>query len=242
MPTPRLSIRDRLHCRSSAPILPPPRRLWSTETLACSLVLSGSVSHRTLLRGSSTCCSLHGRPGNLTRYRMEEQRNQASLSDRIRAISDSCIGRDGEDFASAKARMQSAREAFYEVLADQIAAPLNAYLASMPQSTAEEKQLVARTANNELRQLGLTIKCPKTGYPAHLRGVAESPEGRFQLCLTVDGNYKRPLTSKTLPQLSFMIRPVRGGPSRSQEGSWESRTSANPGESDRSNKGGPRGR
>jgi len=132
--------------------------------------------------------------------------------------------RKQDDYESLGGRLAEARELFHDLLADRFVDTFNAHLASQPQDTAEQKQALARAANADLRKLGLTIRCPKTGTAAHLRGISRgSSSGSFQLSRSSNANYTRSGTSKSLPHIDLMIRPVHGGPNPSKPDSWVKR-------------------
>jgi len=84
---------------------------------------------------------------------------------------------------------------------------INEQLMSRGSATLAEKQDLSKWANAELRAVGLAIRCPKTGRPSTLlAGPGNQPiVGRFQLQHKgVDGKWKRPLSTPTLPYLRLM--------------------------------------
>ena len=93
---------------------------------------------------------------------------------------------------------------------------LNAHLLSFPHETYAEKQEIASWVNEELRRLGLAIRCPKTGEPAILvadvQGGVDSPS-RFRLEITdKDGRRARTFSSRNLPELELREDTVRPEP------------------------------
>ena len=84
---------------------------------------------------------------------------------------------------------------------------INEQLMSRGSATLAEKQDLSKWANAELRAVGLAIRCPKTGRPSTLlAGPGNQPiVGRFQLQHKgLDGKWKRPLSTPTLPYLRLM--------------------------------------
>jgi len=90
---------------------------------------------------------------------------------------------------------------------------LNEHMARLPQASCSEKQALAKWVNAELRELGLAIRCPKTGTPAYLMGSPVLPDqaGRFQLEIRQEnsGRRHRTLSSVTLPHLTLMAEDPR---------------------------------
>tara|TARA_R110002111_G_scaffold18776_8_gene45909 strand:+ start:160 stop:666 length:507 start_codon:yes stop_codon:yes gene_type:complete len=142
-----------------------------------------------------------------------------------------------KDYMALRTSLEEARDLFHEVLAERLRDSFNDHLASEPHESAIEKRSLSRAANADLRGLGLAIKCPKTGEPAHLRGVADTETGRFQLCLTANSSYARSVTSKQLPTLDLMIRPTHGGPNPSKDSSWAQRAVDQKNSSNKSQRG-----
>lgn len=151
------------------------------------------------------------------------EKEKKDIEARLKRIGDLLTERKKDDYESLRDRLQEARAEFHDLLADRFAEVFNSHLAAQPHETIAEKQALCRAANADLREVGLSIRCPKTGEPAHLHASPDSSEGRFQICLASDSNYKRTLTSKPLPVLSLMGRPIRG-PGRSELNSWTTRT------------------
>ena len=106
-------------------------------------------------------------------------------------------------------RVTELRTAFHRFLAEQLQSRLNAHLKTVPQESYQEKQALASQVNRELRELGLSIRCPRTGLPAILiADVREPSEGssRFRLeVATAEGGRRRTYTAATLPDLELMV-------------------------------------
>lgn len=138
-----------------------------------------------------------------------------------------------EDYASVAGRLRQALELFHDVIAERLTGPLNERLAQLPHSTIAEKQTLSRLANEELRNLGVAIRCPKIDGPVFLRAVDGHHTGRgsFQFC-SLARPYSRKLSSTDLFHLDLMGHPDRGVRHDSQE-SWTERTEGQRGRSDR---------
>jgi hypothetical protein len=111
------------------------------------------------------------------------------------------------EFPARRAALRELHVTSREAIAKAFEAGLNAAAASMPLATYEEKKSLAKWVNAELRELGLTIRCPKTGEPAILRGGPGGVPGvgRFHLEITDKaGNRHRTVTSSVLPPLALM--------------------------------------
>lgn len=111
------------------------------------------------------------------------------------------------DFDTQRTKLRERAIAFRGVIAEVLEPLLNERAASMPQDTYEQKKIVSKWINTELHELGLAIRCPKTGQPAHcLANPGGTPGvGRFHL-ETVDtkGKRHRTVTAVKLPTLSLM--------------------------------------
>lgn len=70
-----------------------------------------------------------------------------------------------------------------EELAARLSPKLSAQVRTMPHETYAEKQELAKWVNGQLRQLGLAVRCPKTGRPAILLADhgPDPQKGRFQV-------------------------------------------------------------
>ena len=150
-------------------------------------------------------------------------KSNEDIHEKLARVGELVAEHKSEDYESFLLRLQEVHKLFHDMLAEQFTEVFNAHLASLPQETGKQKQMLARAANADLRKLGLTIRCPKTNKAAHLRGTSYSPTGSFQLCLTADSSYARSVTSKSLPHVGLMVRSVHGGPNSSEDRSWAKR-------------------
>jgi hypothetical protein len=121
-----------------------------------------------------------------------------------------------ENFSQLLNSARELRTAFHVSAASFLQKPFNVHLQSMPHETYEQKQAMASWANSQLRQLGLAIKCPKTGKPAILLADikdANAVAGRFRLETRDDsGKRVRTLSSRVLPKFELMEDQVREEP------------------------------
>ncbi len=106
--------------------------------------------------------------------------------------------------------------AFRAQVAASLQPMLNANIKTRPQEHYDDKQHLASWVNAQLRDLGLAIKCPKTGRPgilvADLKG-SESEISRFRLEVRgEDGKRSRTTSWRSLPDLDLMEDESRQEP------------------------------
>jgi hypothetical protein len=137
--------------------------------------------------------------------------HEATHSDRASFLS--LFRRLPDDFQQASAAVRALRHQFHEEMAAALAPRLNAYLKTLPHETLADKQAVATWVNNELHQLGLTIRCPKTGNAAILFADFKNPEhediSRYRIESKDARGKKIRSTSRELPELELMEDPPR---------------------------------
>src|SRR5665213_3834754 len=129
---------------------------------------------------------------------MSEWRERTHLV--MEALPDDCV--------ACHARIEELSAAFRWEIAEAMQRRLNAHLKTLPHETFEERKLIASFVNMELRELGLTIRCPKTGKPAILIADvkdAEHDKGRFRLQVCDEkGKNKRTVTCYGMIELELM--------------------------------------
>ncbi len=85
--------------------------------------------------------------------------------------------------------------------------------AAMPMDTYAEKQHVSMWVNSQLRELGLSIRCPHTGRPAILVADlrdAETQSSRFRYAIRDErGRQTKTVSSKQFPDLELMADEPR---------------------------------
>lgn len=128
-----------------------------------------------------------------------------------RATMRSTFERCPADYRQARGEATEIIHAFHDELARALTPRLNGVIATMPKAALADRRALASWCNSELRELGLAIKCPRTGRPAIL--VADSrdgEQGRFRLQVRDErGTVHRTWTSSapTLPELE-LVRDV----------------------------------
>lgn len=154
-----------------------------------------------------------------TRGSALEQRSAVEVSYRLaeefnRSVAAKCEELP-RDFAIRREALRSLHAASRAAIAKAFEPVLNEHATTMPQATYDEKRALAKWVNAELRELGLAIRCPKTGQPALLRGHPGGTPGvgRFHLEITdSNGIQRRTVTSVTLPRLSLLVDDLARAP------------------------------
>ena len=118
------------------------------------------------------------------------------------------------DYAGRRAALSDVSHSVRRQIAEALQPVLNAHVRTLPHETYEEKRMVASWVNRELHELGLTIRCPKTGTPsilvADLRSGDEDSKGRFRIeARDETGRTTRTYCSTRLPDLELMEEPPR---------------------------------
>lgn len=153
----------------------------------------------------------------------DEPRNMESLLGELGAA---MTPRVGEQYQEVRDRLRRASEAFHNLLAAELSGPFNAHFREAPKATLDEKRELARQSNADLRQLGVAIKCPKTGLPAFLGadGSRNEDRGRFQLCMKRDGKKRLTLTRARAFEVELMGHLRHDHVQRQAEiGAWTAR-------------------
>jgi hypothetical protein len=149
---------------------------------------------------------------------MLEDRDRAiAFCDAVRRGRRRLAGKKEEDdysivFEEAKRTLHSAKQ---EIIAA-LTPALNAALAAMPHESYIDKQETASWVNGQLREVGLAVKCPKTGRPgilvADVKG-GESEVSRFRLEIRdKSGRRTRTWSSQGVPTLELMQDAAREEP------------------------------
>lgn len=110
---------------------------------------------------------------------------------------------------------------------------LQDHLQTCPQATLAEKRALASWVNGQLHELGLAVRCPVTGRPAHFlvdRRDTTTDYCRFRLEVTADdGRKRRTLSSARLPTIELM----KAGPRKESFAKWTDRLSHAPSKRER---------
>lgn len=101
---------------------------------------------------------------------------------------------------------------FRGALAKRLEEALNQQVSTMPAARYDDKRVVARWVNAELRRFGLALVCPKTRRPSVLLADPGGTPGigRFQFqSETPEGRKVRAYSSALLPRLELTAAPER---------------------------------
>lgn len=106
-----------------------------------------------------------------------------------------------------------ARSITHDAIALAYREPFNAHLRSLPQDTLQERQALCRAANEHLRELGLAVRCPRTGEASMLQVDTDrsNASGRFRI-VTLAAPRTKSMSSLTLPAVELVRRPDRREP------------------------------
>ncbi len=118
------------------------------------------------------------------------------------------------DYAGRRAALLDASHFVRAEIAAALEPALNAHLRTLPHDAYEEKRALATWVNRELHEIGLTIRCPKTGRPsilvADVRAGGDDEKGRFRIeARDENGKTARTFCSTRLPDLELMEEPPR---------------------------------
>lgn len=111
-------------------------------------------------------------------------------------------------YESRAARISALRRVVHDEIAKALEPVFNDKLQTMPHATLAEKRELAAWANDELRRLGLAIKCHSTGKPAILlasQDRATDTAGRFRMETRLgQGRTTRTLNTRELQRFDLM--------------------------------------
>lgn len=129
-------------------------------------------------------------------------------------------------YPEARRELSNLSHVFRAELAAALEVPLRAHLLAQPHDTYEAKKSLASWVNGQSHDLGLVIRCRKTGKPtlltADLSEGANSPS-RFRLdAVGDDGRKVRTATCRTIPDFYLM----EATPRRESLSKWASQLSA----------------
>jgi hypothetical protein len=129
-----------------------------------------------------------------------------TLDPTIEKLIKSLFDRLPDSYSDRYAKVRSIRRQFHAELADALTATLNEHVVGLPQDTPEERQEMAAWINQQLRDIGLAVKCPATGQPAVLvvdRQDRQHPEiTRFRFSVRApDGKQSHTAARRNLGEL-----------------------------------------
>lgn len=134
------------------------------------------------------------------------------LSDFVRGVTSAAPA----GYDASKTAVLELIHSFKGSIAKAIERPLNEQIRKMPRSNLEEKQSLGVWVNEQLRELGLAIRCPKTDRPSTLVADQRDPSdevGRFRLANQKEGGgFTRTFSSVELPALELMEDSQRREP------------------------------
>ena len=117
-----------------------------------------------------------------------------------------------DDYESTYDAIRRDAERFKGDLCTRLAPVFNARFVATPHGKYEQKKALCRWANDQLRQIGLAVRCPKTGLPAiFVADTGPYPErGRFRLKVTMpDGRLRHTLSTLEAPTVELIPDPPR---------------------------------
>ncbi len=185
----------------------------SNSEATASLALDSHIIHLRLFGDSVTAkewVEEHGAPKKPPARRVLQKESSDSYNKLNEAI-DKLVVSLPTDFASRRTSLLRLHDHVRSVIGRSFESALNEKAASLPQDTYEDKKKLAKWVNAQLRELGLTIKCPKTGESCLLLANAghDPSIGRFHLEYTdSEGGKHRTVTSTTLPHLEPMVNDL----------------------------------
>jgi hypothetical protein len=141
-------------------------------------------------------------------------RDDGALEPERQAALESLLRQLPENYSDRYAALQKIRHAFHLQMATVFEAALNAHLAEKPQETRQERQELTGWINQQLRDIGLCVQCPKTKEPAFLVvdwQYADDPEStRFRFAIRSEtGKSCHTAARRKLPHLHLVEHPPR---------------------------------
>lgn len=113
-----------------------------------------------------------------------------------------------DDFEARRDAIVQLRTRFHEMIAELIEPGLNAWLRLRNPQSLDDRKALCKRLNSELSNLGLAIRCPKTGRPASIHAEAQDGErvgsSRFRLLIRSSHPVLRTSMSYQLPVLQLM--------------------------------------
>lgn len=146
---------------------------------------------------------------------MSEGDASARRQNRVEELGRWLNAADAADYRAAREAAQRMRLILSQEIAARVEPSFNAEIAAMPQGTYDDKKALSKWINHELRELGLTVACPKTGLSVYLTGNTGNDRqvGRFLFhALQADGQRFASHSTAQLPWLRLI--PALGMGSR----------------------------
>jgi hypothetical protein len=121
---------------------------------------------------------------------MTENKDAGALEPERQAALKSLLAGLPETYPERYAALQKLRHAFHREIACSLEPVLNSHVAGRPQNSPDERKELATWINQQLRDIGLAVQCPKTKHPASLIvdwQYADDPEiTRFRFAFRSD--------------------------------------------------------
>jgi hypothetical protein len=114
-----------------------------------------------------------------------------------------------DDFAAMQRWRDALQTAVNDVIIKRLEPVFNEALTAAPQSTPAQKQELCQWVNAELHNMGLAIRCPRTGEPAALRVEQGRDSASYQIQIeALGGHAVTPIESgSTLEELELCVAP-----------------------------------
>lgn len=121
------------------------------------------------------------------------------------------------DYFSAAETVRALRAVFQAEIASAMEPRFNEHIRAQPRHDYDDKRTLAGWINRELRDLGLSVRCPDSGRPATLLADYRADSGResrFRIeTIDAKGHRRRTFTSADLPYLGLRGAVPRPGAS-----------------------------
>jgi hypothetical protein len=139
---------------------------------------------------------------------MTASTDEGTLDPKRQAALKSLMADLPERYADRYAAIQNIRHAFHREMALVLQPVLNEHIPGRPQDSAKERQELAAWINEQLRNIGLAVKCGKTGRPASIvvdsQDRAHSDITRFRFSTrSENGKYSHTSTAQNLGELEL---------------------------------------
>lgn len=139
---------------------------------------------------------------------MTDRPPSTNPTERFRLEVRSILAALGPSLEKRTEALRNLQGALREEAAAALTEPLNTAVAQMPAATYEEKKIVATWVNEQLREYGLAVKCPRSGLPGILQANPgnDPARGRFRIeVLDAKGQRQHHMTAVRLPELSLVV-------------------------------------
>lgn len=146
--------------------------------------------------------------GRMVEEASKEAAQAEKRRDRVRALLEPDAS---QPFSRRISRLKNLRQLVHEEIASELQDAFNAQIRSMPHQTYPQQRALVIWVNSQLRDLGLAVRCPKTGLPGILIADTSSPDstvGRIRMDVRDDSGRRIRTHIFALP-LALSIMPDR---------------------------------